>query len=614
MKRTLFTCFSLLLTLLSAAQTTWNFSTPASLTGSPWLNYATVTIGGVSYRIGGGINGSYSNVTTGGNGNSAALKKTASGGDMFTIQRTDGKRFQFYGLWMKQSSMNGYPGTPPFYTIRFFNGSTEVKGYSVSNASSTITYAENLAVTSVSVFFPNIQNYSREAPSVGAALLATDANLSALSLSKGTLSPAFGANTTGYTASVGFSNSTINVTPTASDNIGATIKINGATVASGSAYSVPLNLGNNTITIEVTAEDGTTKKTYTVVVNRSSSPEYCQPASDCSYGDDVSSFTLAAEENTSVNDPQMACPATGYTDRTSIPAAKLYVGKSYASTLTTNGEQYTTTDGIHFKIWIDFNDDFIFQSSEMVYNSASLYLKNQTASFNISIPANADMGIHRLRIRAVYEDGYNTVPLDACNDADFGETQDYNVNITTAGGTLPLQLLSYKATPANNYIVLNWSTAQEVNLDRFEIERSSNGSVFTKAGVVVAKGDGQYQWIDVAPMEGMNYYRLKMFDKNGESRYSEVSNVKWGLKATHIRIVPNPVTNKTLVMHSSNMPAGVYNAVLFSADGQQVLATQLKLDGASVNQILLPSHINAGVFTLHITGMQQNFKLPVVVR
>jgi gliding motility-associated-like protein len=95
-----------------------------------------------------------------------------------------------------------------------------------------------------------------------------DANLSAFTISSGTLSPAFAAGTTTYTASVTNATTSLTVTPTRNQG-NATIKVNNATVTSGSASgSLNLSIGDNIITTVVTAQDGTTTKTYTLTVNR----------------------------------------------------------------------------------------------------------------------------------------------------------------------------------------------------------------------------------------------------------------------------------------------------------------------------------------------------------
>jgi hypothetical protein len=106
---------------------------------------------------------------------------------------------------------------------------------------------------------------------------ATDADLADLTTTAGPLSPTFDPATTSYDAGpVPSSTSSVTVTPTA-DSPDATIevRVNGgsfSTVTSGSA-SGPLALdpGTNTIDVRVTAEDGTTQKTYTITVRRSGS-------------------------------------------------------------------------------------------------------------------------------------------------------------------------------------------------------------------------------------------------------------------------------------------------------------------------------------------------------
>ena len=98
----------------------------------------------------------------------------------------------------------------------------------------------------------------------------TDANLSNLTISSGTLSPTFASGTTSYTASVDYNTNSLTITPS-QNQANATIKVNGTTVVSGSASgTIPLNVGSNTITVLVTAQDTTTTKTYTITITRAS--------------------------------------------------------------------------------------------------------------------------------------------------------------------------------------------------------------------------------------------------------------------------------------------------------------------------------------------------------
>ena len=103
-------------------------------------------------------------------------------------------------------------------------------------------------------------------------VVSSDAALSGLSISAGTLSPVFESGTDTYTTSVGNSVGSVTVTPTASD-INGTITVNGLAVASGTASSaIALTVGENTITVMVTAQDNSTTQTYTITVTRATAP------------------------------------------------------------------------------------------------------------------------------------------------------------------------------------------------------------------------------------------------------------------------------------------------------------------------------------------------------
>ncbi|MEL4070800.1 cadherin-like beta sandwich domain-containing protein [Ochrobactrum sp. GPK 3] len=98
-----------------------------------------------------------------------------------------------------------------------------------------------------------------------------DANLQNLIPSAGTLAPAFDPNTISYTLNVANDVETITFTPTLSDTRG-TVVINGATIPNGTATpAINLAVGSNTVTTTVTAQNGTTTKTYTVNVIRAQS-------------------------------------------------------------------------------------------------------------------------------------------------------------------------------------------------------------------------------------------------------------------------------------------------------------------------------------------------------
>lgn len=101
--------------------------------------------------------------------------------------------------------------------------------------------------------------------------LSNDASLSALSLSSGTLTPTFASGTLNYTASVTSTTSSVNVSVTGTNAEAALqYRVNGGdyTTTNGLSIPVPLDIGENTLQIEVTAEDGVTLRLYTVQIIR----------------------------------------------------------------------------------------------------------------------------------------------------------------------------------------------------------------------------------------------------------------------------------------------------------------------------------------------------------
>jgi gliding motility-associated-like protein len=145
------------------------------------------------------------------------------------------------------------------------NGVTVVSG--APSANIPLNMGANVITTVVTAEDGTTKTYTTTVTRAASS----NADLSALTISAGTLSPVFASGTTVYTASVGNATTGITLTPTGSD-ANAVIKVNGTTVATGtSSLLLPLVVGNNNITVQLTAEDGVTIKTYTITVTRAAS-------------------------------------------------------------------------------------------------------------------------------------------------------------------------------------------------------------------------------------------------------------------------------------------------------------------------------------------------------
>jgi len=98
-------------------------------------------------------------------------------------------------------------------------------------------------------------------------LNSSNADLADLTISEGILDPVFSKDTTGYSITVLWTVTSIDITPTV-EGINATLKVDGTTILSGNSKNIILTEGDNSISVQVTAENGFTSKTYNITVHR----------------------------------------------------------------------------------------------------------------------------------------------------------------------------------------------------------------------------------------------------------------------------------------------------------------------------------------------------------
>jgi gliding motility-associated-like protein len=157
-----------------------------------------------------------------------------------------------------------------------------VNGSSTANGSTSAAVILNVGANSIPVMVKAQDGTINTYIVVVTRAASSNADLTGLAISSGTLSPVFDAGTLAYSASVPNSSSTITLTPATADAT-AVVTINGATVNSGSAFALALHVGNNTINVTVKAQDGTIK-VYTLTVNRALSSDANLSAINMSVG------------------------------------------------------------------------------------------------------------------------------------------------------------------------------------------------------------------------------------------------------------------------------------------------------------------------------------------
>jgi len=220
-----------------------------------------------------------------------------------------------------------------------------------------------------------------------------------------------------------------------------------------------------------------------------------------------------------------------------------------------------------------------------------IYVNNENSIFKAYYPANGDGNAFvRQSNYAKYSYSHIDIPLSKLHAGGNTVTlvmpsnsawvshimYDYISLELPIGTSTPVHLQDFDvAALANQQSRLTWKTSLESNSDYYGIERSYNGVGFDSIGRMNAFGDlngADYNFLDTSPTDGMNYYRLKMVDKDGTYSYSKILSVKFALKQSKATILlyPNPVKNKLTIKSASG--GQIKSITVINAAGRNVFS------------------------------------------
>ncbi|MFT4661767.1 MAG: hypothetical protein ACI8XB_002048 [Patiriisocius sp.] len=149
----------------------------------------------------------------------------------------------------------------------------------------------------------------------------------------------------------------------------------------------------------------------------------CQPVSDCAgFDDGVAEFDFV-DQGVS---PE--CSEGGYTDNTDVVFNIILNDNPFEGTVEVGFSN--TSVGL----WIDFNDNNAFEDDELVLETEQFTDADTEYDFDIDFSdfPNTTTGMHLMRLRGLWQ--VDVSDLDACEDINYGSTNDYTANITGAVG------------------------------------------------------------------------------------------------------------------------------------------------------------------------------------
>jgi hypothetical protein len=146
-------------------------------------------------------------------------------------------------------------------------------------------------------------------------------------------------------------------------------------------------------------------------------------------------------------------------------------------------------------------------------------------------------------------------------------------------GILPVELLNFSghtegvcdvgfkmsdvgkaATNALCTNVFNWSTASEINTDNFELQRLNKDNNFEKIATIKAQNKAaNYSFMENAPLNGLNYYRLRINDFEGKTTFSKIISLENGKNTEGVKIYPNPANNVLFIENAEGNRVEIVN-------------------------------------------------------
>ncbi|MBY0537427.1 MAG: T9SS type A sorting domain-containing protein [Chitinophagaceae bacterium] len=176
--------------------------------------------------------------------------------------------------------------------------------------------------------------------------------------------------------------------------------------------------------------------------------------------------------------------------------------------------------------------------------------------------------------------------------------------------TLPVTGLRLNVQSQTEKNIINWSTAQEFNTERFVVEKSTDGKTWASIQTVAAAGNSSYTKYyrveDLNRSAEINYYRILQVDIDGKFSYSNVVVVRNSNNNAKVSVQPNPFRESLNIKVSSEIEQTVVIKIV-DINGKPVKQqTSLIHSGDQTMEMSGLSNLQAGVYFLDMKGLNGN--------
>lgn len=187
----------------------------------------------------------------------------------------------------------------------------------------------------------------------------------------------------------------------------------------------------------------------------------------------------------------------------------------------------------------------------------------------------------------------------------YGKIKDAMFKGLTSNA-VPVIIEQFTAILNKNSVQTNWTISNEINIEKYIVERSLDSRNFKVAGTVLAttfSGVKSYSFSDDFTVKQVTYYRLKIVEKDGSFKYSNIIVLNAPTKSS-LNIFPNPAKNQISLTHAN----ATENAVIIITDilGKTLLTQKISLN---TNQTLVNiAALKSGTYFVKVLNIgNENF-------
>lgn len=253
-----------------------------------------------------------------------------------------------------------------------------------------------------------------------------------------------------------------------------------------------------------------------------------------------------------------------------------------------------------------------------IINSAVNATVNMTASwiggYNwYTVPATTTATTRTMAVTPASSGTYTYYVSDSLSPRITCITDTFTLQVTSV---LAVAVTKFDAFLKTNKVLVQWTTAQEINSDYFTVERSANGLDYEMIMVIDGKGNSNtptnYEFADNHPLEGTSYYRLVATDKNGDKKIAGVRSVNYRVnRSFSLSVQPNPAANNEINTVIASTQKQLLIIKLFAINGTEMYKTSLE---ATAGNNTLKINTKPGTYILSIEaadGVKLNEKIIV---